>query len=56
MVKRRLMALGLVALGLAALTGCGSSSTTPPAGTGERPTPTTVAPVTTSGGDGRYNY
>ena len=55
MAKRRLMALALVALGLVALTCCGSSSTTPPAGTSDG-SPTTVAPVTTSDGGGRYGY
>jgi len=55
MAKRRLVAVALVALGLAALTGCGSSSTTPQAVTGDGSTPTTVVPATTSGG-GRYGY
>jgi ABC-type phosphate transport system substrate-binding protein len=58
MAKRRLTALALVVIGGAALTGCGSSSTTPPANTNgspTSPTSTTVAPVTTSG-NGRYGY
>lgn len=50
MMKRRLTTLAVVALGVAALAGCGSKSTTPPASSGSTvPTPTTVTPVTSSG-------
>ena len=57
MAKRRLTALALVVIGGAALTGCGSKSTSPTANTGGgSPTSTTVAPVTTSGGGGGYGY
>ena len=53
MLKRRLTVLVFVAIGIAALAGCGSKgSPTPASSGGGGTTPTTITPVTSSGGGG----
>jgi ABC-type glycerol-3-phosphate transport system substrate-binding protein len=51
MAKRRLTALVFVVMGVAALAGCGSKSSPTPASNGGT-SPTTITPVTSSGGGG----
>ena len=51
MAKRKLMTGVLVAIGVAALAGCGGSTAKPPASGGAQ-TPTSITPVTNAGGGG----
>jgi ABC-type glycerol-3-phosphate transport system substrate-binding protein len=52
MLKRRITVLAFVAIGVAALAGCGSKASPTPASSGGGSTPTTITPVTSSGGGG----
>jgi hypothetical protein len=56
MSKHKLMALAVATIGVVALSGCGSKSTSPSTGSPAGTVPPATAPATTTGGGGGGGY